>query len=121
MSNLKYALLALVLGSSFSMAGDCTDPVAPTLPDGGTASMEDMLAGQKAVKDFQAANLEYMSCVEKNIAVSARMAAINVSVHQGLSIGSNRTRVPRCCDPSHCAAKMVPSVSDLGSAIIRSI
>lgn len=70
MKNFKFALLAIALAAPGAFAGDCTNPAAPTLPDGGTASMEDMLAGQKAVKDFQAANLEYMSCVEKDIAAA---------------------------------------------------
>ena len=70
MTKLKYALLALVMGSSYTVAGDCTMPEAPGLPDGATASMEDMLAGQKAVKEFQAANLEYMGCVEQSISAA---------------------------------------------------
>jgi hypothetical protein len=70
MNKLKYTLLALAMGSTYGMAGDCTSPAAPALPDGATASMEDMLAGQKAVKDFQAANLEYMSCLEKDISAA---------------------------------------------------
>jgi hypothetical protein len=70
MNKLKYALLALVMGSSYTVADDCTSPEAPTLPDGATSSMEDMLAGQKAVKEFQAANLEYMGCVEQTISAA---------------------------------------------------
>ena len=34
------------------------------MPDGATASLDDMLAGQKAVKAFQASNTEYMKCLE---------------------------------------------------------
>ena len=65
MKTLQFAALALALGSSTGMAGDCSGPQAPSLPDGATASMEDMLAGQKAIKAYQAANLEYMGCLEK--------------------------------------------------------
>jgi len=58
------ATLALVFGSAVSNA-ECITPEVPSLPAGDSASMEQMIAGQKAVKTFQAANLEYMSCLEK--------------------------------------------------------
>ena len=78
MHKIKFVLLALMLGSSAGMAGDCNAPEAPSLPDGSTASMEEMLAGQKAVKEVQAANLEYMGCVEKEIS-AAEEAALKAS------------------------------------------
>ena len=64
MKSIKYAVMALTLGSASAIAADCEQPAAPELPDGGTSSMEQMLAGQKAVKAFQAANVEYMQCLE---------------------------------------------------------
>jgi hypothetical protein len=59
---LSLATLALVSSQAFA---ECTSPEAPTVPDGSTASMEDMLAGQKSVKAFQEANLAYMQCLEE--------------------------------------------------------
>lgn len=56
-------IAALALGSSMAMA-DCVQPETPKLPDGASASMDEMIAGQQAVKIFQAANLEYMGCLE---------------------------------------------------------
>lgn len=67
MNKIKLALLGLALGSTVSVAGECVPPQAPTVAEGSTASMEQMLAGQKAVKTFQAANIEYMSCLEPQI------------------------------------------------------
>ena len=58
------ATLALVFGSAVSNA-ECTGPEVPSLPAGDSATMEQMIAGQGAVKTFQAANIEYMSCLEK--------------------------------------------------------
>lgn len=66
--------LALVLGSSVTLA-ECAKPAKPVLPDGATSSMEDMIAGQTAVKSFQAANIEYMACLEK-IFTEAEAAAL---------------------------------------------
>ncbi|MEJ2532531.1 MAG: hypothetical protein P8Y92_12095 [Halioglobus sp.] len=64
MQSLRPALLAIALTSSFAIADDCVKPDAPSIPDGASSTMEQMLAGQKAVKAFQAANLEYMGCLE---------------------------------------------------------
>jgi hypothetical protein len=58
---------SLTLFSSIAMA-DCTAPDQPVLPDGAQATMEAMLAGQKAVKSFQTSNIEYMKCLEGIIA-----------------------------------------------------
>ena len=59
----RLALLSLV-ASPIALADHCTGPDAPTLPDGATASMDDMLAGQKAVKAFQADAIAYRGCLE---------------------------------------------------------
>lgn len=67
MNRIKLALLGLALGSTVTVAGECVAPEKPTVPDGGSSSMEQMLAGQKAVKVFQTANLEYMACLEPQI------------------------------------------------------
>lgn len=64
MNKIKLALLGLALGSTVSVAGECVPPEAPTVPDGAAATMEQMLAGQKAVKTYQDANIEYMACLE---------------------------------------------------------
>ena len=63
--NIKVSVtLALLLGSTVSMA-ECVAPDAPTLPDGANSTMQDMIAGQNAVKTFQADNIAYMGCLEK--------------------------------------------------------
>ncbi|QIB65583.1 hypothetical protein [Kineobactrum salinum] len=79
MKALNYLLATLALGSSVAMA-DCVKPDAPSLPDGASASMDDMLAGQKSVKTFQEANLEYMGCLEKTFtAAKSRIESGKVS------------------------------------------
>lgn len=70
MNFMKYAALTLAMGSPYALAADCNAPEAPTMPDGASATYEDMIAGQKAVKAFQAANLEYMKCLEPDIATA---------------------------------------------------
>ena len=73
MKTIKSTLLALALVATPALAQDCDQPEAPTMPDGASSTMEDMLAGQKAVKAFQSANIDYLSCVEK--AMNAAEAA----------------------------------------------
>ena len=63
MKALTSAIAVLTLGSSVALA-ECEQPEAPQLPDGANATMEQMLDGQKAVKVFQEANVEYMKCLE---------------------------------------------------------
>lgn len=44
---------------------DCTYPQAPTqLPDGNTATLKDMLAGQKAVQGYNQEMMAYLSCLK---------------------------------------------------------
>ena len=69
MKNFTIAAFTTLLLSSAAMA-DCTAPALPELPDGASSTMEDMLAGQKAVKTFQASNIEYMKCLEPAIATA---------------------------------------------------
>lgn len=74
MKRLKFALLGLALASAASMADDCVAPDAPQVAEGEESTLEEMLATQKAVKEFQAANLTYMSCLEPQLAAAEAAA-----------------------------------------------
>ena len=70
-------IVVLVAGTLFAasaVAEDCTAPDTPSLPDGGSSTMEQMLEGQQAVKAFQAANLEYMTCLETRFTAAEQAA-----------------------------------------------
>ena len=71
MNKLNLAVLGLALGSAMSMADDCAMPEKPTMPDGASSSMEQMLEGQQSVKAFQTANLDYMGCLEPQLEAAA--------------------------------------------------
>jgi hypothetical protein len=71
-----FAIALLSLAAAGSHAADCESPEMPNLPDGGSATMDDMLAGQKAVKKFQTSNIEYMKCLEENF-TAAKAAALD--------------------------------------------
>ncbi len=55
--------VALAAGAAYA---DCPYPVAPAkIPDGATATLEEMLAGQKAVKEYEKAINDYNACIDK--------------------------------------------------------
>jgi hypothetical protein len=59
------ATAALAAGAAYA---DCPYPAAPDkLPDGATATLQDMLAGQKAVAEYNKAVNEYVSCIDKEV------------------------------------------------------
>lgn len=59
------ATAALSAGAAFA---DCPYPTAPDkLPDGATASLQDMLAGQKAVGEYNKSVNDYVACIDKEL------------------------------------------------------
>ncbi len=55
--------VALAAGPVYA---DCPYPAAPAkIPDGATATLEEMLAGQKAVKEYEKAINDYNACIDK--------------------------------------------------------
>jgi len=63
------ALLAIALATATAAAyADCPYPQAPTkIPDGATATLEEMVAGQKAVGAYQKAINDYTACIDKEL------------------------------------------------------
>lgn len=59
--------LALIATLAIGTAeANCTYPKAPdSIPDGSTASLQEMVAAQRAVKQFDADITAYQACVEK--------------------------------------------------------
>jgi hypothetical protein len=86
MKTLRLAALTLALASTGSMAQDCVAPAAPEITEGQSATLEQMLAAQKSVKEFQAANLAYMSCLEPQLtaAEAAAKAATDATREQAV-------------------------------------
>jgi glutathione S-transferase len=65
MNNLTKNVIASVLFALPAFGLACEYPERPTLPDGGTASKEQMIAAQASVKAFLAAVDEYLNCIEQ--------------------------------------------------------
>jgi hypothetical protein len=65
-------VLAMTLTATALVAGpvyaDCSYPAAPAkLPDGASATLEEMIAGQKAVKEYDTAIKGYVDCIDKEL------------------------------------------------------
>ena len=63
------ALLAIAFATATAAAyADCPYPQAPTkIPDGATATLEQMVAGQKEVNAYQKAINDYTACIDKEL------------------------------------------------------
>jgi len=60
------ALIAVLAAAP--VYADCTYPAVPgKLPDGATATLDEMLAGQKTVKEYDAAIKAYVDCIDKEL------------------------------------------------------
>lgn len=73
MKILTCAVLVAAMSAAASHA-DCEAPDEPNIPDGANASMQDMLNGQESVKMFQAANMDYLKCLEAAFAEAEKTA-----------------------------------------------
>jgi len=88
-SSLTFAILAVVFGASVmaqeqdtpaiskellakttsELTTKCkTPPQQPNIPNGTKATMDEMLAAQKAIKAYQAESLNYRSCLDSTLA-----------------------------------------------------
>lgn len=73
MKKLTKSLIATVLFALPAIGLACEYPERPTLPDGSSASKEQMIAAQSSVKAFLAAVDEYLTCIEQEekVAIAA--------------------------------------------------
>ena len=62
-------IFAQCLAAGLAQA-ECTRESPPEMPDGRTASMEEMAAAQGAVKSFVASVAEYHDCMDKDIKIA---------------------------------------------------
>src|SRR5690606_24765343 len=72
-------LLAGMLTSSIA-AAECVYPKAPaSVPDGKTATEEEMLAGMRAVKEYNAQVTAYLSCLDMQMQTDISNAGADAS------------------------------------------
>jgi hypothetical protein len=63
------ALFVMAFAAATATAyADCPYPPAPAkIPDGATATLEEMVAGQKAIGAYQKAINDYTACIDKEL------------------------------------------------------
>ena len=93
MNIIKLSALPLILASTGAWAEDCVSPGAPVIPDGASSTMSQMIEGQKSVKAFQAANIEYMNCVEARMTVEEAGGSEEDSTAHAASVEAFNTAV----------------------------
>jgi hypothetical protein len=63
-----FAMAFIAALATSPLYADCAYPPGPDkLPDGASATLEEMLAGQKAVNAYQKAINEYITCIDKDL------------------------------------------------------
>ena len=60
---MKLLLSIILLSASQLSFAACESPAVPALPDGSSATQEQMIAGQQAVKQFMSLNEAYLECL----------------------------------------------------------
>jgi hypothetical protein len=76
-----FATLAML--SAGAALADCPYPSPPDkLPDGATATLQDMLAGQKAVGEYNKAMNDYVACIDKALEDSIASAGDKLKPEQ---------------------------------------
>ncbi|HET9863923.1 MAG TPA: hypothetical protein VFP37_10805 [Steroidobacteraceae bacterium] len=73
----KYVSFAVLWAACALPAIGCEKPSSPTtIPDGKTASKEEMLAAKKAIDAFKLAMEEYMGCERSNTKIESAHAEL---------------------------------------------
>ena len=77
---LAFAATVLAAGAAYA---DCPYPAAPDkLPDGATAALPDMLAGQKSVNEYNKAVNDYLACIDQELDESIAKAGDKLKPEQ---------------------------------------
>jgi hypothetical protein len=92
----KITAAGTVLAGLLAMAAanaDCSYPKAPTgLPDGSTATQDQMVAGMKTIKDYNNAVTAYLTCLETEMATRIEAAGPDAPAEQVEQIKAIHTK-----------------------------
>jgi len=104
------SLLALAATAAFASGAayaDCPYPTPPQkVPDGATATMQEMLDGQKAVTEYNKAVNDYVACIDKEVNEAVAKAGDQLKPEQ-------KADMQRVRDQKHNAAiDQLQSVAD---------
>ena len=74
MRALTSCVLAAIASSYAYVAAACEHPAAVAVPDGKTATMDQMLAAQQQVKAYQTAMNEFLACIDTELKAEGEQA-----------------------------------------------
>jgi hypothetical protein len=90
---IKYALMLAGLLASGVAGAECMYPKAPSnTPDGATATEEQMVAGMKAVKEYNGQVSAYLSCLEMEMNARIEAAGPDAAPEQVAQIKAIHTK-----------------------------
>jgi hypothetical protein len=88
-------LISLALGTfilpASVLAAECNQPEAPAVPDGASASYDEMITAKEAIQAFQADNKEYLTCMEQQIQAAATVAKTADTVEERSAAAERHT------------------------------
>jgi hypothetical protein len=96
-----YAAAALAAFAVSPVFAACTEPTPPqSLPDGNTATLQQMLAGKKAVNEYNTATNTYLDCLK-----SEHQAALEADSANGAKVSdTEKAKLDRIETEKHNAA-----------------
>jgi hypothetical protein len=90
---IKLALTLVGLLASGVTAAECVYPKAPAnMPDGATATEEEMVAGMKTVKEYNGQVTAYLSCLEMEMNARVEAAGPDAPADQVAQIKAIHTK-----------------------------
>jgi hypothetical protein len=90
---IKLALMLSGLLASAVTAAECVYPKAPAnMPDGATATEEQMVAGMKAIKEYNGQVTAYLSCLEMEMNARIEAAGPDAPADQVAQIKAIHTK-----------------------------
>lgn len=112
------SLLAAVAIAAAALApaayADCTYPQAPShLPDGNTATLAEMLAGQKVVQSYNEQMMAYLSCIKLERDSRVAQAGANLTKQQKQELEAIEIQ------KNNAAVDQLHSVADQFNAQVR--
>lgn len=84
----RIILVSSLLVAAAPVAFACEYPQRPEIPDGSTASKEQVIAAQKAVKAYQADMVNYRECIDAES--TARIAELEIGQADEETINNSR-------------------------------
>lgn len=84
------SLAVIASGYAFAASAACESPMVVSVPDGKTATMEQLLAAQGQVKVYMAAMNDYIACIDKELEAQGEAATPEI---KALSVERHNTAV----------------------------